>query len=102
MAGTKGTKFREEIEPHLQAIRGCASELEAEAFREFLGSMNTMFGCGFTPPECYIVCALSAEGGYQPGKYESLPAILPRYFAPDHPVVKPAFDAICQLGLKYN
>lgn len=101
MAGTKGTKFKQEIEPHLQAIRGCASELGEQDRSGFIGSMDTMFGCGFTPPECYIVCALSTEG-YQPGKYESLPAILPRYFAPDHPVVKPAFDAICQLGLKYN
>ena len=96
-----GTKFKEEIEPHLQAIRGCASELSEEDQSVFLASMDTMFGCGYTPPECYFECVLSATG-YQPGRYESLPVILPRYFAPDHVVVKKAYDAIVGIYRKYK
>lgn len=94
-------EFKEEITPHLEAIIGCANELTEEQSAEFLSSMSLMFGEGFTPPECYFECVLSPKG-YKAGVYESLPAILPRYFSPDHRVVKPAYDAIVGIFKRFN
>lgn len=92
-----GNKFQEAIQPHINLIKECASEIgNPEDAHAFLASMTTMYGEGFTPPECYFECVLSPKG-YKPGMYESLPVILPRYFAPDHPIVKPAYDAILNI-----
>ena len=88
-----GVEFKEQISPHLEAIKFCGEELSESDRSEFEHSMLFMFGEGFTPPECYFECVLSPKG-YKPGSYESLPAILPRYFAVDHAIVKPAYDAI--------
>ncbi len=91
-----GVEFKEQITPYLEVIKSCGEELSETDRSEFLHSMSLMFGEGFTPPECYFECVMSPKG-YRAGKYESLPAILPRYFAPDHAVVKPAYDAISEV-----
>ena len=92
-----GTKFKEDIQPQIDLILSCVSEIEnPEDCDALRASLSTMYGEGFIPPECYFECVLSPKG-YKPGVYESLQAILPRYFAPDHPVVKPAFDAIWKI-----
>lgn len=91
-----GVKFKERIMPFLEVIKCCGEELAENDKAAFLDSMMLMFGEGFIPPECYFECVLSAKG-YSAGKYESLPAILPRYFASDHPIVKPAYDAIVEI-----
>ena len=89
-----GTQFKQEIQPYIDQICNCANEFEnPEDGEKLRASLSVMYGEGFIPPECFFECVLSPKG-YKPGVYESLPAILPRYFAVDHPVVKPAYDAI--------
>jgi hypothetical protein len=91
-----GAEFKKQISTHLDAIKSCGNELSESDRAEFLKSMQLMFGEGFTPPECYFECVLSPKG-YKPGKYESLPIILPRYFGPNHAIVKPAYDEIVKI-----
>jgi len=92
-----GSEFRVEIEPYLEVIKSGAKFIEKPEDREaFLESMSTMFGEGYVAPECFFACVIS-EDGYMPGRYESLPKILPRYFDYGHPVITPAYNAIINI-----
>ncbi len=95
-----GTQFKEAIQPQLDLIlQSGKEELEEAQFKALENSLRLMYGEGYIPPECFVSCVLSSRG-YKPGVYESLPVILPRYFAADHEIVKAAFDAVCAVAFE--